>query len=192
VGRPRQRTPELRSRFIAETIKLLETCGLDRVTTRLVATASDSSQAALHELFGGKPGLMSAAALTGFSDLHDELHHAAASAEPDSPLLAICRAHREFSDQHPELISLMYSRPHSTFAPSKRDLVVASNIVHVFTAEVARLIGAERSSEQVVDTSLGLIALLVGLHNQERSGTLGSTAPTVERRWVGAINRYLS
>lgn len=85
----------------------------------------------------------------------------------------------------------MYSRPHGDFAPSKSDRVVALEIVELFTVEIALLLGAEHGSEEVTDVSLGLIALLVGLHSQERSGTLGSTVEVIGRRWTMAINRYL-
>lgn len=192
MGRPRQRTPELKIRFVAEALKSLESCGVERITTRAIAAACDSSQAALHELFGSKLGLIDAAALTGFGALRDILSQPLPSAEPEVRVLALCRAHQDFSAQHPNLIALMYSRPHSDFAPSDADLATAYEIVRLFTAEVATLLGADRRSEQVTDTAVGLIALLVGLHNQERSGTLGSTPATIQRRWTAAINRYLS
>lgn len=191
VGRPRQRTPELRVRFIAETLGLLESCGPDRVTTRAVAAASDSSQAALHELFGGKPGLIDAAALAGFTALRDALCQPSPIDQSATSLLALCQAHRAFGARHPQLSALMYSRPHGDFAPSKSDRVVALEIVELFTVEIALLLGAEHGSEEVTDVSLGLIALLVGLHSQERSGTLGSTVEVIGRRWTMAINRYL-
>ncbi|MFT7597547.1 MAG: hypothetical protein ACI8TP_000467 [Acidimicrobiales bacterium] len=86
----------------------------------------------------------------------------------------------------------MYSRPFDDFAPSEAQLAIASEILRLFTVEVVLLIGAERRSQQVADTAIGLIALLVGLHHQERSGTLGSTPETIQRRWAAAVNRYIN
>lgn len=170
---------------------MLESCGLERITTRAVATACDSSLAALHELFGSKLGLIDAAALAGFGLLRDALHQPLPSADPALRVLALCRAHHDFGARHSHLITLMYSRPFSDFAPSEADLTIASEILRLFTGEVALLIGAGRRSQQVTDTAVGLIALLVGLHHQERSGTLGSTPTTIQRRWTAAISRYI-
>lgn len=192
VGRPRQRTPELRERFIGETLKLLESNGLEAITTRAVASTCDSSQAALHELFGSKLGLIDAAALAGFGTLRDALHETPLPADPKARVLALCRAHKDFSGGNPHLITLMYSRPFNDFSPDAADLAVASEILRLFTVEVSALIQAERRSQQVTDTAVGLIALLVGLHHQERSGTLGSTPATMQRRWAAAINRYIT
>lgn len=192
MGRPRQRTPELRDRFIDETLKILEASGSDAITTRAVAAASGSSQAALNELFGSKVGLIDATALRGFGAVRDVLQQSLPSTDSADRVLALCRAHHDFSTRHPHLIALMYSRPFRDFAPTEADVAVASDILRLFTTEVALLIGAERRSPQVTDTAIGLIALLVGLHHQERSGTLGSTPATIQRRWAAAVKRYIN
>ncbi len=211
MGRPRLRTETLRQRFVDEAILLIETEGIEAITTRGIAERSESSLAALNELFGGKAGLVSAAALHGFSllataidvDIDAGTVDALVSGPAGGPggeraggamtaVAGLCRAHREFSRANPRLLALMYSRPFAEFGPDDQDRVVAAAIRRRFTAAVATAVGEPANSRTVNDSAIGLVALLEGLTRQERAGTLGSTVASMDRRWTAALDTYLS
>lgn len=192
MGRPRLRTPALRQRFIEVAVAAVEAGEVTDLTTRQLAQEAGSSLAALNELFGGKQGLVDAAALTGFASLADTLDGLAAGDDARSDLLALCRAHRRFTTEHPGLSQLMFSRPFDRFEPTTTDTENANRVHRHFTSRVAALLGAGRSSRVVIDAAIGLVALLHGLDHQHRSGTLGSTTQTAERRWTAAIETHIS
>ena len=193
MARPRVRTPELRQRFVEEAIDEIESNGVDSVTTRGIALRAESSLAALNEFFGGKAGLLDAAALRGFALLAQRLVSGGAVPEgdPQEELLGACQAHHEFGRRHPRLLALMYSRPFAEFHPSDDDLAAAKEIRRCFTDPVARLVGRRRGDPTVIDLSVGLVSLLEGLTRQEQSGTLGSSGRSTDRRWRRAVDTYL-
>lgn len=192
MGRRLLRTPELARTFVSVTALLLEDGGPDALTTRAVADASGSSLAALNGLFGSKSGLLNAVALQGFSELLEALDATSTADRTKESVIELASAHRRFGAQRPELMAHMYSRPFASFDPGEDDLEVATAIRRHFTDRIASLLGSDRSTSAVFDTAVGLVALLDGLSNQERAGTLGSTTRNADSRWSSAIETYLA
>lgn len=191
MGRRLLRTPELSDRFVSETRAMLETDGIESITTRAVAQAVDSSLAALNELFTSKTGLLNAVALHGFAELLAVLDQAVDHQEARASVIALCRAHRDFATTRPHLMAHMYSTPFATFDPAEHDYEIATQIRRHFTSRIARHLELDRSSDSVFDTAVGLVALLEGLTHQQQADTLGSTTKTADRRWTSSIEIFL-
>lgn len=191
MGRRLLRTPELGDRFVSETTAMLETNGIESITTRAVAQAADSSLAALNELFTSKTGLLNAVALRGFGELLTGLDQAVDHEDARGSIIGLCRAHRDFATTRPHLLAHMYSAPFATLDPAEHDYEIATQIRRHFTNRIARHLELDRASRPVFDTAVGLVALLEGLTYQERAGTLGSTTKTADRRWTSSIEIFL-
>jgi AcrR family transcriptional regulator len=73
VPRPKLRTPALREHVLRAALDTLAAEGLDRLTTRRVAEAAQTSVPAVYELFGDKAGLVRALFFAGFAELADRL-----------------------------------------------------------------------------------------------------------------------
>ncbi len=191
MARPRLRTPEMRDEILSTAIALLGRRGPAAITTRGVAAAAKTSPAAIAELFGGKPGLVSAVFSAGFEQLSRELGDAPGSDDPIESLTTIGAAYRAFAAHQPDLFDVMFSRPFIEFAPQPSDLAVAKDIHDTFTRPFATLLGQTKNSNAVVDSATGYVALLHGLAMQERAGILGSTPASRNRRWMKSTHTFL-
>lgn len=191
MGRPILRTPELADRFVAETIAIIESDGVEGVTTRAAATAAGSSLASLNQLFGGRTGLLDAVALRGFELLRDDLDQVGSSPDPRERLLGLCVTYRRVAGERPRLLRLMYSQPHAAFNPDAGDEETGRAIRQHFTNPFAAMMEARSNDPQVVAASIGLISLLEGLALQEQGGTLGSTPESASNRWRLVIEMYI-
>ncbi|MEM9035968.1 MAG: TetR-like C-terminal domain-containing protein [Actinomycetota bacterium] len=191
MGRPRTRTPELRRTVLDAALELLRDGGHGAITMRAVAAAAGTSQAAVGELFDGKDGLVEAMHLAGFALLRDELAALPITSDAVDDVVALCDGYRSFASAHPQLFDVMFSRPFESFHPSKADDRVAQDLYDVFVVRVQTLLAREDADASVIDVTTGLVALLFGLASQQRSGLLGSTAESQDRRWRRAVGTYV-
>src|SRR6266516_5832893 len=112
---------DLRERFIAAGLRLLNEHGAAELTVRRVAQQAGSSTMGIYSQFGGRPGLLEAIYRYGFEQLRADLVAGLPGedgAGPIDAILTLAMCYRRFALDHPGLYSLMFERPLPDFDPS--------------------------------------------------------------------------
>jgi AcrR family transcriptional regulator len=99
---------DLRPRLIDATIALLATRGPAAVQARTVTAAVGASTMMVYKLFGGMPGLLTAACDEGFRRLAGAFDAAPRSADPVADAAVLALVHREGALRNPHLYDLMF------------------------------------------------------------------------------------
>ncbi len=112
---------ELRDRFVAAGLEILQAHGAAELTVRRVAEVAGSSTMGIYTCFGGRAGMLDAVYSRGFDLLRATLFVAQAGSAParssTERILALARAYREFALDNPPLYALMFERPLPDFDP---------------------------------------------------------------------------
>ncbi|GJM37091.1 MAG: hypothetical protein DHS20C19_04580 [Acidimicrobiales bacterium] len=191
MGRPRQRTPELREKILDVALDLLAVDGPSAVTTRAVATAAGTSAPAIYELFGDKSGLVRAVFFDGFRRLRDRFAELPPPQGTPADLLAVIDAFRDFTRENPRLFEVMYTKPFAVYAPAPEERELGDATRSAFVDRARSLVQADQLHGDAVDIAHGVLGLVVGLATQETAGFLGATAEDCDRRWRGAAESLL-
>lgn len=162
------------------------------ITTRSVAAAAGTSPAAIAELLDGKPGLVTAIAARGFTRLDKRLDVVQSLGNPEEELTELAMAYRRFSIECRHLFDLMFSKPVETFGAEVSDLDAIGAIYNAFTTRFSSLLNTRIGHRGAVDSATGFVALLHGLAVQERSGILGSSPESTDRRWTHGVQTFLT
>jgi len=112
---------DLRERFIAAGLSVLNERGAAELTVRRVAEQAGSSTMGIYSQFGGRGGLLEAIYRRGFEQLRADLVAGLPgedSAGPIDAILTLATCYRRFALDHPGLYSLMFERPLPDFDPS--------------------------------------------------------------------------
>lgn len=113
---------DLRHRFIAASLRLLNEHGASDLTVRRVAQSAGSSTMGIYSQFGGRAGLLEAIYRHGFEQLRADLVAALPldddRVDPIDAILTLATSYRRFALDHPGLYSLMFERPVPDFDPS--------------------------------------------------------------------------
>lgn len=182
MPRPKTRDHHLRERMLRNSMAMLETEGPSALTARRVATSSESSTAALYELFGDKSGLVAEIFYEGFRGLAGRLLALPETADSRADVRASQEATRRFALEAPMLHEVMYARPFAEFEPAAADTKSAQTIYSHHVGRVARFLGRPKNHAMTIDAAQALIAANRGLISSELAGILGSSNKTVERR----------
>jgi AcrR family transcriptional regulator len=191
VGRPKERTPELRDRVLEAAMAMLEAEGVGAFTARRVAATAQSSTAAVYELFGDKAGLVREIFFSGFRLLSGRLSGLAESPDPRSDLIAVVGELRAFGRDHPALAEVMFSRPFADFDPGPDEAEAGRAVREFIVRRVRRGIEAGKLVGHETDIAHVLLAMVQGLARQEQAGWLGTSRASVNRRWALATGAVL-
>ncbi len=172
-------------------LSMLAKGGAGALTTRAVAQAAGTSVPAVYELFGDKSGLVRELSFTGFRRLHERLRAAPPSGDALADLVAVGLAFRGFALAEPALAQLMFSRPFTAFDPGPADVHAAAAVRDDVVARVTAAVGAGVLEGDPVDVAHVLLATVQGLAVQESGGWLGTSAASIERRWILATRAVL-
>ncbi len=192
MARPRVRTAELRATVLARALDLLESEGIEVVTTRRVAALSGTSPPAIYEFFGDKRGLLGAVFFEGFRMLGEQLEALPQSDDPRVDIEAVAWAFRRFGSAHPSLSEFMFARPVADFDPSREQLATSAVVRRIIVGRVKRWVRTQSLTADPVDVAHALLALMMGLAAQERGGWLGSSPGAVAQRWRRGVRALLS
>lgn len=187
MGRPRLRNDQLRERLLDGALQLVTDGGPTALTTRAVAASADSSISAVHELFGGKPGLIRAMFVDGFDRLSQDLLALPENDDPIEGVMELAAAFRRFAMQHRQLFEVMFSRPFAEFSPQPGDLDAADIIHRIIVQRVGASLGPHTSRAFRKDAALAMAAVMRGLADMELAGILGSGRVTIDRRWTTTV-----
>lgn len=157
--------------------------GVGAVTTRAVAASADTSIPAVHELFGGKGGLVRAMFAEGFDVLAGDLAALETTGDAEQDLLELVWAFRRFAVGRSQLFDVMFSRPFAEFRPGPDDLRASETIYQVVMHRVGAVLGPSTPARVRKDAAIGLFGVVQGLANLELAGILGSARASIDRRW---------
>lgn len=190
MPRPKLRDAALKDAIIVAARAILETDGVTACTTRRIAQAAGTSPPALYELFGDKAGVLRAVFFSGFRDLAGALG-APDGDDPRATLEQAVHAFRRFALEHPALSALMFSRPVHAFDPDRAERAASDGVRRRILTTVRRCIDAGQVAGDPIDVAHAILALAMGLAQQERAGWLGSAEASRTRRWTVAIRALL-
>ncbi len=191
MGRPRQRTPELRERIVVVAQATLAQRGVAGFTTKQIAEDADTSVPSIYELFGDKSGLIRELFVVGFQQLAGALSAVPVTSDARSDFGALIRCYRSFAQANPGLIKVMFSEPFADFRPGAGDVAAADTSRRIILRVVRRCVDAGVMMADPVDAAHVVLALVQGLAAQEAAGRLGRSRASCDRRWELAIGQLL-
>lgn len=157
-----------------------------------MASAAGTSPAAIAELLDGKSGLVSAVVAHGFVRLDECLAVVPDAGTSHDELIGLATAYRSFSLEHHHLFDLMFSQAVAGFGADVAQLDAVRRIYDAFTSRCGSLLGVRATHPSAIDSATGFVALLHGLAAQERSGILGSTPSSADRRWAHIVRTFIA
>jgi AcrR family transcriptional regulator len=163
--------PDIRTRLIEATMRLLATTGPSEVKARSVSSEAGLSTMGLYTYFGGVPELLHAVAEEGLKRLATIFEQVPATDDPVADLCSMALAHRDVVRRNPHLYDLMfglsihgrYSLAWGTAAPvpSKRSPAFEATYAQLFKA-CARLVDANHVRK--IDPALIAMQLWSAVH----------------------------
>ncbi|WP_082729505.1 TetR/AcrR family transcriptional regulator [Burkholderia sp. FL-7-2-10-S1-D7] len=112
--------PDVRTRLIEATIRLLATNGPSEVKARSVATEAGLSTIGVYNYFGGVPELLRAVADEGLRRLAAAFEQVPKTDDPLADLCAMALAHRDAARRNAHLYDLMFGLSiHSRYGPAR-------------------------------------------------------------------------
>jgi AcrR family transcriptional regulator len=181
----------LREHVLSVAVRLLAREGVEGFTARSVAREAETSTPAVYELFGDKGGLVREVFFEGFRLLRRRLDTLSASDDPRANLVQLVETYRDFIRENPVLSQVMFSRPFTTFDPSRSELEAGSSVRIFIIERVRRCIDVGLLHGEETDIAHVLVALTQGLAAAENARRLGSTPESIDRRWALAVNAVL-
>lgn len=194
VGMPpkKERTPELRERLVEAAIAILAEDGVAAVTTRNVAARAQTTAPAIYELFTDKAGLIQAIAIEGFARLAGALLELPPTTGGTADIVVAVQAFRRFTQGHPRLFEVMYSRPFAELESDADGQAAGESARLAFVGRVRACRDAGVIHGDVTDIAHAILALSIGLATQETAGWLATTPTARTRRWDSALHGLLN
>lgn len=207
MGRPRQRTPELRTHVLATARETLSSVGIAGFTTKQLAVSAGTSVPAIYELFGDKSGIVRELFFLGFHELALVLGDVPKTESPHADLEEFMGAFRTFVVTNPVLAKIMFGQPFADFEPKPSDLAAADLCRKMLVRAVKRCLvagefsplrnephsgpGAATDHGEAVDIAHVLLAFVQGFAMQEAAGWIGRSPSSIDRRWSLALRALL-
>ncbi len=161
------------------------------MTTRRIADLAGTSPPAIYEFFEDKSGLVRELFFEGFRRLGATFAELDSTDDAITDLTAAVGAFRAFTLDNPHLFEIMYGQPFETFAPRPEERSVGDSTRTFILDSVERCVTAGDLVGDPVDIAHALLALAIGLANQETQGWLGRTRGRCDRRWSDGVDALL-
>ncbi|GAA1165602.1 TetR/AcrR family transcriptional regulator [Kitasatospora gansuensis] len=166
--------------------ELLATRPQESVTVRAVATAAESSTAAVYSLFGDKEGLIGAVRDRAVAGLFRALAAAPNSEDPLADIYTLAAAYRRWGHGHSHLYSVLFGGVQS-FKPS--GVVGTDDPVRPLITAIDRAVTESVLDGEATAIAVSLWVTLHGLVTLELAGALD--ASTAEAAFRSAIHAML-
>ncbi len=156
--------PSPRDRILQAALTLLETGGLEAVSTRAVSAAADVQPPTIYRHFGDMSGLLNAAASAGFTAYLGAKVARASLSDPVEELRGGWNLHVEFGLTHPHLYTLMYGAPRlGPASPAASEAAALLRALIQRVAEAGRLVvSVDRAAAMVHAAAVGTTLSLLG------------------------------
>ncbi|MFD7623033.1 TetR-like C-terminal domain-containing protein [Streptomyces sp. NPDC059802] len=182
MGRPRTNDATVKERLVKCATELLATRPQESVTVRAVATAAETSTAAVYSLFGDKEGLIAAVRDRAVAGLFQALTAVPTSEDPLADIYALAAAYRRWGREHSHLYSVLFGGVQS-FKPS--GAVGAGDPVRPLIAAIGRAVTESVLDGEATAIAVSLWVSLHGLVTLELAGAFD--APTAESAFRSTI-----
>ncbi|NEB41475.1 TetR-like C-terminal domain-containing protein [Streptomyces sp. SID14515] len=182
MGRPRTNDATVRERLVECATELLATRPQESVTVRAVATAAETSTAAVYSLFGGKEGLIGAVRDRAVAGLFRTLTAVPASEDPLADIYALAAAYRRWGVEHSHLYAVLFGGVQS-FDPS--GAVGAGDPVRPLISAIDRAVEQAVLDGDGTEIAVSLWVALHGLVTLELAGAFD--APTADSAFRSTI-----
>lgn len=140
-----------RERILQAAVTLLDTGGVEAVSTRAVSAAADVQPPTIYRHFGDMQGLLNTAAIAGFTAFVREKAAQVPLSDPVEQVRAGWSLHIEFGLTHPHLYTAMYSAARSgEGAPAAVEAAAMLRTLMRRVAEAGRLaVGVDRAASMI-------------------------------------------
>ena len=173
-----------RERILQVTLALLESEGVEAISTRAVSAAAAVQPPTIYRQFGDMQGLLNAVASTGFASYLQTKAAHVGTGDPVGELREGWDRHVEFGLTHPHLYTLMYARLQpGEESPAALEAAAMLGALMGRVAEAGRLaVGVERAAAMVHASAVGVTLTLLGAQEQD-----GGLAIQMREAVLGAI-----
>lgn len=156
--------PSPRDRILQAALTLLETGGVEAVSTRAVSAAADVQPPTIYRQFGDMQGLLDKVASAGFASYLQAKTARAGLREPVEELREGWNRHVEFGLTHPHLYTLMYGRLRpGQESPAALEAAAMLRALLQRVAESGRLaVDVERAAAMIHASAVGVTLVLLG------------------------------
>jgi AcrR family transcriptional regulator len=151
-------------RILQAALGLLETGGVEAVSTRAVSAAADVQPPTIYRHFGDMQGLLNAVASAGFAAYLEAKGTRATYSDPVQQLRDGWNLHLEFGLTHPHLYTLMYAAAtkSGTQGPAALEGFAILRTLLQRVAEAGRLaVSVERAAAMIHGAAMGLTLSLL-------------------------------
>ncbi|MFB7528867.1 TetR-like C-terminal domain-containing protein [Streptomyces sp. NPDC056178] len=186
MGRPRTNDATVKARLVECATELLATRPQESVTVRAVATAAETSTAAVYSLFGDKEGLIAAVRDRAVAGLFQTLTAVPTSEDPLADIYALAAAYRRWGREHSHLYSVLFGGVQS-FKPS--GAVGTSDPARPLIAAIDRAVTESVLDGEATTIAVSLWVTLHGLVTLELARALD--APTAQAAFRSTIHATL-
>ncbi|MFF9340328.1 MULTISPECIES: TetR/AcrR family transcriptional regulator [unclassified Streptomyces] len=162
--------PTPRQKIVLAAAELLESEGLEALSTRAVAARAGVPAPTIFRLFGDKYGLLEELAQHGFERYLGRKARFFTAGDPVQNLRDAWDLHVDFGLRHPEYYSLVYCQVRPGYMPQAGH-AAAAGLRHMMTkvAAAGRLrMGVTRSAEVMHSAGMGTVLTLTALPEDER------------------------
>ncbi|MBB3077412.1 TetR-like C-terminal domain-containing protein [Streptomyces violarus] len=182
MGRPRTNDATVKARLVECATELLATRPQESVSVRAVATAAETSTAAVYSLFGDKKGLIGAVRDKAVASLFQAVTAVPTSEDPLADIYALATAYRRWGREHSHLYSVLFGGVQS-FTPS--GTVGTGDPVRPLIAAIDRALTESVLDGEATSIAVSLWVTLHGLVTLELAGAFD--APTAEAAFSSTI-----
>ena len=189
MARPRQYDEDLRVALIETAARILAEEGQSAVSTRRVATETDTTTAAIYALLGNKRELLRAVFHEGFRRLGERIEQTRPTSGPLERVIAQSEAYFDNAWDNPNLYAVMFGSPPADYQPDDADLAYALDRLQLLVDAVADCVAAGLLAGDPRSLALELWATSHGACMLAIVGMLGSEADarTHHRRMCRAM-----
>jgi AcrR family transcriptional regulator len=164
--------PSPRDRILQAALTLLETGGIDAVSTRSVSAAADVQPPTIYRQFGDMDGLLDAVMKAGFAAYIREIEaQEPTSGDAVGNLRRGWTLHREFGLAHPHLYTLMYGTPRpGSETPAALEASIHLHALLQRVAEAGRLaVSLEQAAAMMRAGGEGATLRLISTQTRDRA-----------------------
>ncbi|WP_407542838.1 TetR/AcrR family transcriptional regulator (plasmid) [Deinococcus radiomollis] len=166
--------PAPRERILQAALALLESGGVEAVSTRAVSAAAAVQPPTIYRQFGDMQGLLNAVASVGFTAYLRTKTAQAPLSDPVEELREGWRTYVGFGLAHPHLYTLMYASSQTSMeAPAALEAAAVLRALMRRVAEAGRLaVSVERAAIMIHAAALGTALSLLGDSDSSGDGEL--------------------
>ncbi|MFY3790925.1 TetR/AcrR family transcriptional regulator [Ureibacillus sp. MALMAid1270] len=174
-----------KTKIIQTAVEIVDNEGVEAVTLAAIARKLSVKPPSLFNHIDGLPSIKRELSLFGLNILFEKLSIATANKKKDIAILAMAKAYKEFSQEHPGLYELTIHAPEK----SDHELNIVSSKIIELIMKVLQDYNLEE--DKMIHTIRGLRSILHGFASLEQKGAFGIPI-SIEESFEFMINSFIS